>query len=643
MAKLYFQALLLVAGCFIAPGALGDTLLRQSDFANGSYIIDAPGTYVLVEDVTFHPNGHLAFDAAQPEAYLFPTAAQRADGAKYSGDAFTLGFFAAVVIQSDNVVLDLNGHRLEQSELHALMQRFFAIVEIANAPFPPGKGPAAFSDKESFKKATGVVIRNGTMGRSSHHSIHGNDCEQVSLLNLTLRDFEVAGIALNRAKFVVVDNVDVVNSRQDIPVSGRFSQAIFALRAATVQLKLDNTLEAYAEVQSAVESLRASVARVVSSVTAGAEVEDRLFRSLTRGLPDGSLLAGIMFHPLFHVGAFLKDEEHEHGASQISLSSVRISNLSAAPVEVAALVLQEEGGDSVHDNVGAIFDVDTIRDPISEAYVPNPLANLQLALAQYAIECDTLATGIPKCLEDEATKALLMRNTIDQSIIDWCLGKFTFSGLLARTRYEIVADHDYMFHFNKGVVGVKLDGVVTANLAGVDVSHLENHATRGQRSVFFQRKGRYFGFGTRAYAISSSVNVTGKVGAEECFSEHGADVIAVDLRHNSTKAVLEIDAIRVPTEKYSRLGRLPIKDPIFRRSGCPFGSPASTEGNQDSSAGFEVAFYTLLATQLCSLVALSVCAFQLFKPTTGKRGVEEEAPQKQSSGDDATQEGITRT
>ena len=640
-----FAKILLAVGLAVVstcPGASGVTFLRQSDFSSGSVVIDTPGTYVLQEDITFEPNAGIPFDSAQPEAYLFPTDAQRKTG-EYSSDAFTLGFFAAIVVQADDVVIDLNGYRLEQSMMHALMQRFFALIEIASAPFPPGKGPAAFSDEKSFQAANGVVIQNGTLGRSSHHSIHGNNCKQVTLVNLTLTDFEVAGVSLNKANVATLENLDVVNSRQDVPVSGRFSQAIFALRAATVMLDLDSELDAYGDIQSAVNELRQAVSRVVTQVAANEEVDNRMFQSVTRGLPDGSLLAGVVFHPIFHVGAFLKPEQHEYGSSRISLNGVRITNLSAAPVEIATLVWDEEGGASVHDNVGAVFDIDTIRDPQTEAYVPNPLANLQLALARYAIECESVATSVPRCLTNPRTKKLLERNTIGQSVIDWCLGKYSFTDMLARTRYKVVGDHDYMFHFNKGVVGVKIDGVVTATLVDVEVLKLENHATVSQRSMFFQRAGSYTGYGTRAFAISSSANVTGNIHAQECFSEYGSDVMALDVRHNSTNTVLELDALLVPTKKYSITGKLPIKDPMFRRSGCPFANPASTGEEKSAITDFEVGFYVLLATQICSLLALAACAYLLVKPNHPQRKAALADDQGLAKSDRTGQEELAQT
>ena len=497
--------------------------LTQSDFAYGSYVITSPGLYTFEEDIVFHPNGHLALNHSQPEDFLFPTLEQLGPLGAYSGAEYSLGFFAALVIASDNVVVDLKGHRLEQSPGHALMQRFYAHIEVANSPFPGGAGPASFATKESFVAVKNVTIKGGTLGLSAHHSIHGNGCELVTITDMTLTDFEVAGISLNSAKGVVVNNVDIKNSRRDVPISGRFSQAIFALRTATRLLDLDPALSATSSVQRAVQRLRSVVSPVIANVSEGHPVMYPLFASLTSGLPDGSLVAGLLFHPKVHVGDFLHPHQIDTYAQDISIDTVNIYNLSVAPIEIAALrKLPEEaeyaGGyeaNQVHDNSGGVLDVDTIRDPETEKYVGTPLSELQLTLATYGIECQRKVSAnssvIPVCLQKEGSEALLKRNKITSEILKWAGRSITFSELLNTHRFELVPNFDYMFHFNKGVIGIKLDGVTTASMNNVDVSHLENHATQQERSILFQTAGGYRGFDSRAVAISSSAEVTGEV------------------------------------------------------------------------------------------------------------------------------------
>ena len=46
-----------------------------------------------------------------------------------------MGFFAAIVIECDDVVLDLNNHYVKQSITSSLQQRFFACIETSSSPF----------------------------------------------------------------------------------------------------------------------------------------------------------------------------------------------------------------------------------------------------------------------------------------------------------------------------------------------------------------------------------------------------------------------------------------------------------------------------------------------------------------------------
>ncbi|MFK7916205.1 MAG: hypothetical protein AB8B93_19995, partial [Pseudomonadales bacterium] len=176
--KATLPALLLL---MLSSNALAATELRQQDFTWGTYVIDQPGHYRLAEDISFQPNSPAALQAAiangtidpQTQARLglpaapapvpaalagTPLASQFQHGpggrfkpggpvtANYDPAAYGLGFFAAIAITAKNVTLDLGGHRIEQSAEHALLQRFFSVIELANAPFVPRQGPASFTD-----------------------------------------------------------------------------------------------------------------------------------------------------------------------------------------------------------------------------------------------------------------------------------------------------------------------------------------------------------------------------------------------------------------------------------------------------------------------------------------------------------------
>ena len=111
---------------------LNPTFLYNKDFENGTYLIENAGYYVLKENIVFNPN---------PNDDYFPKPSQQ----KYQTPGFSLGFFAVIAIYASGVYLDLNGFTISASKEFALQQRFFSIIELANAPFIFSEGPGVFS------------------------------------------------------------------------------------------------------------------------------------------------------------------------------------------------------------------------------------------------------------------------------------------------------------------------------------------------------------------------------------------------------------------------------------------------------------------------------------------------------------------
>lgn len=128
-------------------------------------IISSPGVYKLCENIAFGPNG--------PTGGLMPgeDAFDPVFNGSFSTNEYGLGFFAAISITSSDVTIHLNDFTIEQSAGHALMQRFFAVIELASAPFISSVGPAQFvGEGEVFDPASNVqILGPGTIGRSSHH------------------------------------------------------------------------------------------------------------------------------------------------------------------------------------------------------------------------------------------------------------------------------------------------------------------------------------------------------------------------------------------------------------------------------------------------------------------------------------------
>jgi len=117
--------------------------LYQKDFTHGTYRITQPGTYVIMEDIEFDFNGG---DIEKPTEGWLPTDDQKDmyPGANDYRDNYFLGFFAGITIESNDVVLDLNGHELKQSLNFYYAQRWFSIIELASTLFLPGQGNGFF-------------------------------------------------------------------------------------------------------------------------------------------------------------------------------------------------------------------------------------------------------------------------------------------------------------------------------------------------------------------------------------------------------------------------------------------------------------------------------------------------------------------
>ena len=89
--------------------------------------------------------GRYNYDHAAEKSFYAPKTPKMMpplDSEEYPpGRGFWLGFFAAVSIAADDVVLDLNGFEIRSSEEFLLRQRFFSIVELADKPFKVRSGP----------------------------------------------------------------------------------------------------------------------------------------------------------------------------------------------------------------------------------------------------------------------------------------------------------------------------------------------------------------------------------------------------------------------------------------------------------------------------------------------------------------------
>merc|ERR1712129_555811 len=116
-------------------------------------------------------------------------------GAGTYRDAYFLGFWAGITIETSDVILDLNDHTLAMSDAFYYQQRWFTTIALESQYFLPGQGPGFFGATPTFAKH--IIIKNGILGQSSHHNIHGHYNHDVTVENVHCRDFETHGIQFN--------------------------------------------------------------------------------------------------------------------------------------------------------------------------------------------------------------------------------------------------------------------------------------------------------------------------------------------------------------------------------------------------------------------------------------------------------------
>ena len=462
-------------------------VLRTGDFASGTLRIRSSGVFRLGEDVLVDSNAAHDYRPDLPR-----------QAALYGGAAYTLGFFAAITVEARDVVIDLDGHTLAQTPLYAQEQRFFALIELDDKPFISGQGPANFGPTAGL--VNGLVIENGVLGRSSHHGLHGNGGTQVLLQNLRFREYEVAAIALNGFSDVVIRNVHAEGSFTRVPVLGTYSNARFLVPFARRALQHATLAgDKKAAIREALGPLQRLMAEMRSAMAHGTRPSDEalaLFGNPS-GLCDGNAYA-LTLHPL---GAAVNGFWHAatpRGRAAGAMERVLLENCTFAGtrinvIEVVALVapngqpVRGPAGDilRVTDNSGNasvggwLVAGDKTTTTTTATRPLNALARAHAALLDAALSIS----------DASERKAVFGTVNGDAHAVAWLklalVGGVGVASDAALAR--LVRDHGYryerngdtMFHVNKGVVGVRLDGASDVCLRGVRVLDTSNVGRAG--------------------------------------------------------------------------------------------------------------------------------------------------------------------
>lgn len=450
--------------------------LSQKDTENGTIRIREPGYYVLSEDLIFHPN---------PSNSFKPTSEQTIGGADAvyplaPHGAYNLGFFAGITIESDDVAIDLNGFKIEQSPEFNLLQRFYAHIELASSPFIPKQGPSNFGD--SIKVPTNVMIKNGTLGKSSHHGIHGNSMTNVTIEDVTFENFEVAAIALNGGKNICIKDCIIKQMNTNIKTLSLFSQSLFTLphlkriesRDSTLSLNLNSESKT---ITTIIEELEREV-----ELAKNYALNDLPYNGILKnhsGLYDGNAYGIVLTSRGVVIGDFkpMRPDDME-GNQDITIQNVSINNIITDGVEIIGINCDENtndadevkayGKDQFVGPVGDVLDYDLITD-LDGKYKPNVYTNAQLIISKHGIDKSEKGTA-----------------NISEEIINWAESDSSIYGMIRENRddpmedgkcnYKIVG-RDSMGHVMKGNIGLFISQGKNIRANNIKINNIVNKGT----------------------------------------------------------------------------------------------------------------------------------------------------------------------
>ncbi len=391
----------------------GAVALSQSDFDSGTYRITEPGYYYFAENVEFQPDPvAVAARGIKPDT----------------------GWFAGITVETDNVVIDLNTKTFEVSQdfLDTHSFKVFSLIELGNSPFPQNLA-FTFTFVTEYVAAHNVVIRNGTLGRSSHHGIHGNDNTDVFINNMVIRDFEVAAVALNGPKGGAIQNLSVSGTEHRTPFNGLFA-VLNASRVGLQRLIADGDSNA----QPYLDALEI----IISDTT-----KNGMNNS---GLHDSNQY-GIFINRIVDVGP-LVDGCGDKSADGILIENVTVSNLHVKTVETVAI--QDNNGTLLKGDLFGAMRWDSAY-PDGPTFAPNALLKAQTYVVN-ANHPDNLPAGFA---------ANILSDTPDEA---------TFL-----SQVQPSFNHDFAGHTTKGLFGIRLDcghGIIVRNC---NIVNLENDGDQG--------------------------------------------------------------------------------------------------------------------------------------------------------------------
>lgn len=441
--------------------------LTRAHFKEGTVRLRSPGRYILAESIEFAP-------------IRAPCAAD--------GLAQSRGWLAALTIESDDVFLDLSGFSIAQSEEHATVQRFFALVCVGSHMFADAHSGPFSMGPAGDRAPANVTICNGTLGLTSHFGVYAPRSNGLFICDVRFQDWEVSAISVNQARGVVLRRclIEKCRARMDLgPNFSHLQHVTFDLRALvntthpdTLELELADgdrvsAHDILAQCEGALARIGENAARGRPAL-AGLDEDWRTVLEETSTLINGSTYGCAVNGTESMVRALVEEDD---AGSERPLARARVPDLEATDVEIrgvkshaaSVLAFQDEDGQSV---VSASGQAPSITLTPERCCRLSPLLFAQLFVMKHQV-------GRARC---------------PSALIQWCLsgdrtrGASTIADLLSRTGCRLLEKQDAMLHTHKGCIGFLCRHLVGVNLTRVTISNVSQTARPSVRREALARE-----------------------------------------------------------------------------------------------------------------------------------------------------------
>jgi len=364
---------------------------------------------------------------------------------------------------------------------------------MASAPFIPAQGPATFSTPSNFKSGEKVLIKNGVLGSSSHHGIHGNAMKDIILQNLSIENFEVAGIALNGAINSILDNITIKNTCINCRVLSTYSQSRF-IRTFLQTVPAGTVINGK------------DISNVIIDLNSGLEEAKNAVMSVPQKTPpnmfgnshfdegyDGNVYGLVLNVNGVVVNDFIETRPTEAiGNQNIYMQNITIKNIISRPVEIIALnsVPDEGGAYGGARQVGPIGDILDIN-PITAGngtYDANLLSDAQLIIGKSEIANSSLHFGTTNIADD---------------IVNWAENNTVLDNVMDNHGYYFVKGGDSMGHIMKGNIGLFISAGENIIVNGFNIDTVTSKGS----AVGPDASGVYQGGDARGIIVTGSTNI----------------------------------------------------------------------------------------------------------------------------------------